>query len=425
MPSSTKHFSTLSIVATIILVLTGLGNCQDSSEVTRIGVYSERLFNANGVAVNGEQLYFTDHDSGFKVLDITDPSSPQLVSGVKTSGWSIDLAIKGDYCYVADGFGGLRTFDISTPSQPLETSWIPTSDWAYDISITGDRLYLADGDSGVILFDITTPSTPVALGKYPTTGWAWGITAVDSLCYVADFNNCMVILNFADPANPVELGSFQHDGRAMGVTVTGNLAIVADDTEGLLILDVSDPANPVLIKQYLTAGQALDVALLEEGFCVVADGWMGIRVINISDPANPSEVGFYNTDGVATKVVADDRFVYLADKMNVGIYDCSSALSIQDPPIDFGIPQTISIEPLYPNPFNPTVTIRYNVAVNSVVNLDIIDISGAVVDHYSLGERAIGGHTFHWDATDYPAGNYLVRLTTPEQTVTQKAVLVK
>ncbi|MDH4036229.1 MAG: T9SS type A sorting domain-containing protein [Candidatus Krumholzibacteria bacterium] len=84
----------------------------------------------------------------------------------------------------------------------------------------------------------------------------------------------------------------------------------------------------------------------------------------------------------------------------------------------------------YPNPFNPSTTIRYEVAPSQEVALAIFDVSGRLVRTLDAGAKSQGMHQTTWDGRDHrgrpvASGVYYARLSSPTQTLTRKVVLLK
>jgi hypothetical protein len=85
----------------------------------------------------------------------------------------------------------------------------------------------------------------------------------------------------------------------------------------------------------------------------------------------------------------------------------------------------------YPNPFNPTTRIDYELAGDVHVALVVYDLLGREVATLASGEMRSGAHTAVWDAHNNASGTYFVRLTVTDQlgTVllnkTEKLVLTK
>ena len=80
----------------------------------------------------------------------------------------------------------------------------------------------------------------------------------------------------------------------------------------------------------------------------------------------------------------------------------------------------------YPNPFNPSTTIEFNLPMDSRVTLAIYNTLGQTVRTLVGGDMmGAGTHGIVFDASDLPTGLYLYRLTAGEFTDTQKMLLVK
>ncbi|MBT3216675.1 MAG: multicopper oxidase domain-containing protein [Candidatus Marinimicrobia bacterium] len=79
----------------------------------------------------------------------------------------------------------------------------------------------------------------------------------------------------------------------------------------------------------------------------------------------------------------------------------------------------------YPNPFNPTTTIRFSVETNTVVTLQLFDISGKLVT--TLLDKIIerGTHKIQWNGSNQPSGIYFAVLQSGSHVETQKLILLK
>ena len=54
----------------------------------------------------------------------------------------------------------------------------------------------------------------------------------------------------------------------------------------------------------------------------------------------------------------------------------------------------------YPNPFNPTTKIKYNLPYNSKVEITIYDIMGREVKSFSDISKTSGSHELEWNGTN-------------------------
>lgn len=84
----------------------------------------------------------------------------------------------------------------------------------------------------------------------------------------------------------------------------------------------------------------------------------------------------------------------------------------------------------YPNPFNPSTTIPYELYRAGPVEIAIYDISGRKIATLLSGEQNAGHHRIVWNGrtdagTPVPVGTYICRLTLDGATRTQKMILLK
>lgn len=100
------------------------------------------------------------------------------------------------------------------------------------------------------------------------------------------------------------------------------------------------------------------------------------------------------------------------------------------------LPTSVTIGPkastltTYPNPFNPTTTIHYELATAQRVTLSVFDVSGRLVKSLESGMKGEGPHDARWNGLDengtaVASGVYYVRLAGSAETLTRKIVLLK
>lgn len=88
-------------------------------------------------------------------------------------------------------------------------------------------------------------------------------------------------------------------------------------------------------------------------------------------------------------------------------------------------PGSIQLHQNYPNPFNPSTEIRYQLAVNSRVELKVFDMLGREVSTLFEGNKAPGSYSATFNADELNSGIYFYRLTSNDQVITKKMMLIK
>ncbi len=79
----------------------------------------------------------------------------------------------------------------------------------------------------------------------------------------------------------------------------------------------------------------------------------------------------------------------------------------------------------YPNPFNPTTTISYNLPADMPATLAVYNTLGEQVAVLAKGVQSAGEHTAVFDASRFASGIYYYRLTAGPSIATGKMMLVK
>lgn len=81
----------------------------------------------------------------------------------------------------------------------------------------------------------------------------------------------------------------------------------------------------------------------------------------------------------------------------------------------------------YPNPFNPTTKIRFDISEGSLspVSLKIFDIKGQLINELVNENLSSGNYVAVWNASEYSSGAYFYILNAGSFTETKKMILIK
>ncbi len=89
------------------------------------------------------------------------------------------------------------------------------------------------------------------------------------------------------------------------------------------------------------------------------------------------------------------------------------------------LPLTINLSAVYPNPFNSSTIIQYQLPKSMQVSLSIFDTYGREVTNLVDGQTQAGDHHVVWNAVNQPTGIYFARIHAGGITRTKKLLLVK
>ena len=136
---------------------------------------------------------------------------------------------------------------------------------------------------------------------------------------------------------------------------------------------------------------------------------------------------------------------YIDNDVSFGVY-IYSIISLYTQPagqseavtIDVYVSDDDDIQPLlitellgnYPNPFNPETTISFNIAVDSIVSIDIYNIRGHLVKTLLNNHLQQGNHTVIWNGIDnhgqqVSSGVYFYQMRTADYSEIKRMVLLK
>ena len=89
------------------------------------------------------------------------------------------------------------------------------------------------------------------------------------------------------------------------------------------------------------------------------------------------------------------------------------------------VPSAITLDPAYPNPFNPSTTISFALPEALSVSLEVYNITGQRVAVLAQGLMQEGRHNLRFDATDLSSGIYMIRLQAGGESQLRKVTLIK
>lgn len=113
-----------------------------------------------------------------------------------------------------------------------------------------------------------------------------------------------------------------------------------------------------------------------------------------------------------------------ADGKLLGVLDTVSADQITGVKSE-PVPASFTLLRSYPNPFNPTTTLEFNLPNAQSVKLTIFSADGRAVTTLADGVMHAGSHRLLWEASQHPAGIYLARLETAQGLQVLKMLLIK
>lgn len=156
-----------------------------------------------------------------------------------------------------------------------------------------------------------------------------------------------------------------------------------------------------------------------------AFGNLGTAEGHIISPASPENSVLYlrmvNTEEFRMPPIAASVVDKLGTKL---MYDWISSIPIYGSDDGIGLKDFV-LNNAYPNPFNPSTRINYQIPVQSFVTLKIFDLLGKEVEVLIHKEQPAGNYNVDWTPDNLSSGIYFYRLQAKDFIKTKKIVFVK
>ena len=215
--------------------------------------------------------------------------------------------------------------------------------------------------------------------------------------------------------------------RIIGISDYGTSLNI--DIRNNIFWNISDPINAYVISNQSNIDIIIEYNNIQGGYDEIYGSFsLGPGNINEDPLFTDSENGDYTLQLGSPCIDTGDPDSPLdsdgtrAD-MGAGAFYLSNIL-------DTEIPLKFTLHHNYPNPFNPTTTLRYNLPEDALVNITIYDMMGRVVKTMVNSQQNAGFKSVRWNATNdagspVSAGLYLYMIQAGEFRQTKKMLLLK
>jgi choice-of-anchor B domain-containing protein len=336
-----------------------------------------------------------------RVIDIADPSNPIVLPNGFRSSHTLQISSAG---ILYAEWPGLSIYDLSTPSAPalLYQTGVARSQGHDCMPKGADRLYDFHGYETTVIWDVTNPADPDTLGVIddPQIAFNHGgdVTPDQRYLYICDElatapSPDITIWDIADPSVPVRVGQVADATATVhNIYVVGSLAYIAYYSAGFKVYDLADPTRPVLAGQYDTSKRT-------------GEGFIGA-------------IGAY--------VYLPSGNILVCDVENgLFAFTVTPTLSSEAP-----VDAAFQLEQNFPNPFNPSTRIPFELTNGGRVTLEVYDVAGRRVRAVLDRPLPAGLHEAEWDGRDddgrgVASGVYFYRMQAGNRTETRRMVLLK
>jgi len=141
-------------------------------------------------------------------------------------------------------------------------------------------------------------------------------------------------------------------------------------------------------------------------------------------------IGFINGSGTTTETrsyffedenLSAGTYQYRLKQIDMdGTFEYLSEVEAEISPL-----KDFSLEQNFPNPFNPTTLIRFQLPEESLVVLKVYDILGKEIIELLNENKEAGVHQIEFNAQNLPSGTYIYRISAGDKIENKKMILLK
>jgi len=138
-------------------------------------------------------------------------------------------------------------------------------------------------------------------------------------------------------------------------------------------------------------------------------------------------IGYANTS-FAYPAIDADSFSFtksVADGNGPMVFEATCYGELFPGEVAVSAPASYAVANAFPNPFNPSTTIHFNLPEASKVTLNVYDMNGRLVSTLVNGLREAGTHQATFDGSNLSSGVYMYTLNAGQNVITGKMALVK
>ena len=262
----------------------------DPEHPTIVGSIELPLGFGGRIAVSGDFVVVKGNTAGILVLDVSEPSDPQIASILDTPGNAFDVAVTDSHAYVPGILASLLVIDLQNPFDPrlIHTVTMPAN--IARVQVLGERLYIAQtgADPGLHVMDVSLPNAPRFVAFIETETPPKSVDTLDALDHVLIVNeaHALRILDVASPTDVGVIGSLTFDEFTSELSSSGSAAFLrasthVDDTV-VLMVDLTVPESPRVVA-HLDPG-AVSALVAVDRRVYVAARYAGLVVLDCHEP---------------------------------------------------------------------------------------------------------------------------------------------
>ncbi len=291
------------------------------------------------ITVQGSYAYVGNFSGIVFIIDVSDPLQPKVVnppaSIILSGKLATSIVISGKYLYAVNYDGlTLDVFDVSDPTKPVSVSHLFYGDPGFALAVQGKYLYL--GTTAIPrfqIYDISDSYNPRYVTGLNFNQPPAAISVVDTIAYLSVRDAGFAVVDVADTGNIHMIADIYgyYDSQSgdsikalpMNQSITSTNAYLATE-KGLWIVNIGKLPSLMSETFFSTALEAVKISTDSSNHAFLAELSAGLKILDYSNPSLPQILGQYTPDEAVRDVSAANNKAYLLCDRNLLILDVST-----------------------------------------------------------------------------------------------------
>lgn len=301
-------FSTLGVTGLIFI-----GSCPLDMQLTDL----------MPIAVSTDNLLVANADSNLYVIDISNPSSPNLASRYEAQNPIIDIELSGQTAYLAENGAnaGLEIVDISNPATPNRISIFHGAGSVTSIDTRGNYAFVCgrrQTSAQIFTLNVADPMNPILVDSCDGSGVVRLIGDHAYTLHGCDFEEvCLGIYELGDNYSLSLVNSVNLHDLVFNVAIDSRYLAFINNWNEAFIWSLTPLSNPNLIYVFpdIVDGGYGDLFLNGDVLYAAVDsaGEYSLRMISITDIFSPLQIAKFTASAPLVKVYVANGYLYLID----------------------------------------------------------------------------------------------------------------
>ncbi|UYP48644.1 hypothetical protein NEF87_004929 [Candidatus Lokiarchaeum ossiferum] len=302
----------LVIVIASVITIIYITNPKETLLISKLGSIETGGDTCDVEVVDGIAYVSDMQANALKIINVSDPSNPVLLSSYGVSG-NHQLLVSDEIVYITDHNRGLVLLNVSNTSQPIFISRYNDPGEIDDLYIVNDTAYIIDQVDGLEIVNISDPTHLTKLGSfnYGSVGHHVDVFVRDNIAYLTDAENGLYVVDVSDPTDIVELSYYEESGM-MWMDVSNDFLYIPNQ-KSVLLFSIETPESPKLLRNVKIGANPSVITIKGEIACVSTSD-AGIKVLDLSNPRYPKVIGSFYDEGLSLGSYIVNDYIYVADK---------------------------------------------------------------------------------------------------------------